>query len=488
MSRQGTIRGESSTDAVLERSAIELRRMIDQRVISARELMAATLKRIEARNPILNAFIALRADEALAEASRADEAVAAGVAVGPLHGIPIALKGLGDHKAGLKEHSGSRLLRDFVPTITRPHVARLERAGAIIVGTTNVPEFGHKGITDNLVSGPTSAPWHPGSNAGGSSGGSAAAVADFMVPLALGSDGGGSIRIPAAMCGVYGYKASFGRVPMLTRPDGFGNHAPFLHIGPITRSVADAELMLAVMAGGGARDPMSLPPLDIAEVAPASLSGLRVAYTPDYGGFPVDAAVREVVDIAVARFERAGAIVEKVDVCLPAGHEELAELWKRLIGVQNASVAEAHCRTGGPDRFALRDELTPEYAELLDLGRRVSAVDERLDQITRTAVFDAFEDVMDHADVMVGPTLSVAEVANRADGLTVGPTVVDGRDVDPLIGWCPTFLQNFTGHPAASVPAGRTSTGAPVGLQIMGGRFRDDVVLGVSKAFEAIAP
>lgn len=479
----------SKPDDLLSRSATELRRLIGAKELSARELMAATIERLEKRNPELNAYVSVRADEALTEAAAADARLASGAAVGPLHGLPLALKGLSDYKAGLPINFGSRIFADHVAGTTINYVSRLEEAGAIVVGSTNVPEFGHKGVTDNLINGATSAPWRIGANSGGSSGGSAAATADGMCALSLGSDGGGSIRIPAAMCGVYGFKATYGRVPVVGAPDGFSTHTPFIHVGPITRTVADSELMLGVLTQAESRDPMSMP----RETRPIvlggqehSLSGLRVAYTTDFGGFPIAPDVRSVVDAAVGQMEAAGAVVTPVSLTLPQPHFDLTQIWIRQISLQNAAAAHHMKRSGGLDMYALLDELTPEYAEMLQRGRVMTAVELRLDEIVRTQVFHALEDVVEQFDVLVGPTLSVASVDNETDGLTVGPRVVNGVSVDPSIGWCPTFLVNFTGHPAASIPAGTTPDGAPVGLQILASRFDDHVVLQVSRAFEAL--
>ncbi|MGO1539494.1 MAG: amidase [Leucobacter sp.] len=474
-------------DAVLTRSAVQLRHMMDTGELSARELMQATLSRIEQKNATLNAFVSVRAEGAMADAAAADEAMARGEDLGPLHGLPLALKALGDYKAGLPEHSGSLPLADFVPSTTADHVAALENAGAIVVGTTNLPEFGHKGVTDNLVTGATSAPWQPGMNAGGSSGGAAAAVADYMCALAIGTDGGGSVRIPAAMCGAYGYKPSYGRVPAVTRPDGFARLMPFIHTGPITRTAGDAELLFDVMSRPDDRDPTSLPAHSLlGPVDPLDVTGMRIGYTPDYGGFPIEPAVRAAVEYAAEELARAGATVVPVNMELPCPHNDLAEIWLRMVGVEAAGNAVTRARSGGPDYFELLDQLTPEYAALLELGKSVSAVDLRLDQIARTGVYDALEHALHGVDVLIGPTLSVATIPNRDDGLTVGPSEVEGQTVNPLIGWCPTYLQNFSGHPAASIPAAHTYDGAPVGLQVMGRRFADHTVLAASKAFERV--
>ena len=222
--------------------ATEMAARIRRRALSPVEAVEAFLTRIGTRNSAINAYVTVIADQARAAARAAERAVMTGAPLGPLHGLPIAIKDLYDFKAGVCNSFGSKPLANYVPDSDATYVHRLEAAGAIVLGKTNTPEFGHKGVTDNLLVGPTSTPYAPGKNAGGSSGGSAAAVADGLAALAQGTDGGGSIRIPASCCGVYGFKASFGRVASVGRPNGFLGHTPFIHSGPLTRTVDDAAL------------------------------------------------------------------------------------------------------------------------------------------------------------------------------------------------------------------------------------------------------
>ncbi|MCA9189166.1 MAG: amidase, partial [Planctomycetales bacterium] len=229
---------------------------------SALELTHAAIDRIEQTNGVLNAVVTKAYDAAIAAAKKADDAAGSGQWLGPLHGIPILIKDLFDFRQGIRNTFGCRATKEFVPDTTMTHIARLEEAGAVIVGKTNTPEFGHKGITDNLLFGPTATPFDHSRNAGGSSGGSAAAVAAGMVPLAQGSDAGGSIRIPAAWCGVLGVKLSFGRVPNTGSVNAFGSGAPFVHAGPLARTVRDAALMAQIMAGPHSGDPLSVPVAD----------------------------------------------------------------------------------------------------------------------------------------------------------------------------------------------------------------------------------
>jgi amidase/aspartyl-tRNA(Asn)/glutamyl-tRNA(Gln) amidotransferase subunit A len=359
-----------------------------------------------------------------------------------------------------------------------------------VLGKTNTPEFGHKGVTDNLLFGPTRNPFNPARNAGGSSGGSAAAVAAGLVPIAQGSDGGGSLRIPASCCGLYAIKASFGRVPVATRPNAFGLHTPFALMGPMARTVEDAGLMLGVMAGPHPRDPFSLPDqgIDYLACTRRSVQGLRLAYSPDLGVFPVDPRVRGVVEAALPAFEAVGAHVETVRVGLRRPQGELSALWLRQIGVSHATTFEIFKRRGIDLLGEHRDELPPQFVAVVEAGQRMSAVQAKLGDVIRTEVYDALQDVFERYDLLLTPTLASPPPPNGSDGITLGPTAVNGEPVDPLIGWCLTYPLNFSGHPAASIPAGLTDDGLPIGLQIVGRRFADDTVLAASAAFERARP
>ncbi len=474
--------------------AAELAARIRRRDLSPVEALEAFLARIERRNPEINAYVTLLGEEARERARGAERAVGTGEALGPLHGVPVAIKDLYDYKAGVRNTYGSKPMRDHVPTNTAVYVERLENAGAIILGKTNTPEFGHKGATDNLLFGPTSTPFAPGfapgKNAGGSSGGAAAAVADGMCAIAQGTDAGGSVRIPASCCGCYGYKASFGVVASASRPDGFLAHTPFNSIGPLSRTVEDAALMLGVMAGEHPRDPFSLPGsgADFVGAPRRSIQGFRVAYSPDFGVFPVEEEVGGIVREAVGAFESAGARMEEVGVDIPHPQWELCEVWEREVAARYASVLESMKR-GGVDLLGEhRGELTPEFVALAQHGREMSALEYRMGDVARTEVFDGIQDVFEDHDLLVTPTLAVPPFDNASDGNTLGPSEVNGEEVDPLVGWALTYPLNLTGHPAASIPAGFTSDGLPVGLQIIGRRFADPDVLAASAALERARP
>lgn len=471
-------------------SATELARRIKHREISPVELVEASIQRIEKRNPSINAFVYRGFDDARDDAKRAEAAVGSGDELGPLHGVPTALKDLFDFKPGWPStFGGVRALKDFTLDMRCIFAERVEKAGAIILGKCNSPVMGYRGTCDNPLFGPSRNPFDTSLNTGGSSGGSAAAVADGLVPFAEGTDGGGSIRIPAAWCGLYGYKASFGRVPSVVRPNAFGSTMPFLAEGPLTRTVEDAALVLNTLSGYDPRDIFSLDERhDFTADVNLDITGMRIAYSPDFGVYPVDPQVRDTVRKAVHAFEEAGATVEEVDIAIPYDQRELSDLWCRQIMLVNVDVFENLKRNGLDLLSDHRDDFPEAYLNWADKVYAMSITELNEDYVMRSAVYDAVQSVYENFDILVTPTLSTMPVKNAEEpGTTVGPSQVDGVEVDELIGWCMTYFANFTGHPAASIPAGMVED-LPVGMQILGRRYGDSDVLAASAAFEKLRP
>jgi amidase/aspartyl-tRNA(Asn)/glutamyl-tRNA(Gln) amidotransferase subunit A len=471
-------------------SATELALRIRRRDLSPVEVTDAFLARIEARNPSINAFVHLGFEEARQGAKAAEQALMSGAALGPLHGVPVALKDLFGFKPGWPAtYGGVRALKDYVVDFYGDFAERIEKAGAIIVGMTNSPVMGFRGTCDNYLFGPARNPFNPAKNTGGSSGGSAGAVADGLLPLAEGTDGGGSIRIPSSWCGVYGYKPSFGRVPFVARPNAFGGDAPFLFEGPITRTVEDAALALTALAGYDPRDPYSLDEqVDFTAATRRSIRGWKIAYSPNFDVFPMDPRVTDVVGRAVQAFADAGAKVEEVKVGIRRPQRELSDLWCRLIMPLNVQTFEILKRSGLDLLSDHRDDLPPEYLRWIDVGYRMSALDFFQDQEIRTEIYDAIQGVLNRYDLLITPTLACLPVDNADDGNTKGPSAINGEEVDPLIGWCLTYFVNFSGHPAASIPAGLSDDDLPVGMQIIGRRYADADVLAASATFERLRP
>jgi amidase len=454
--------------------ATELARRIAARELSPVELVDAVLARIEATAPQLNAFCLLRADEARHEAAAAEKAVTAGRPLGPLHGIPISIKDLTSTK-GIRTTFGSRAYADNVPDVDAVFVTRLREAGAILLGKTNTPEFGNKGVTESPLHGTTANPWALDHTAGGSSGGAAAAVAAGLGPLAEGSDGAGSIRIPASCCGVVGYKPSFGRVPMYPRN---GYHT-ISHHGPLTRTVADAALMLSVMAGPDARDPhvRTDEPADYpAGIRDASIQGWTIGFSPDLGHLPVEPAIRQAVTTAAGTFTELGADVDDGVPALPDAREPMAVIWR--------VVFEAIVREQIRPRVG-ESEIDPHLHDLAHAGARIDAATYyRAVSLFRIDLFHTLEALFRRYRLLVTPTLAVGPFPHPGEGRP-GPDRVAGEQVDPFLGWLLTYHFNLTGQPAVSVPCGFTEDGLPIGLQIVGRPGADEDVLRAAAAFEA---
>ncbi len=473
-------------------SVDELHAHYRARRLSPVEVVEASLRAITARDEQVNAFVTVTSEIALAAARTAERSLETHDGPLPrLFGVPIGLKDLSDTIAGVRTTYGSRALADFVAPRTADHVQRLLDAGALVIGKTNTSEFGHKITTDNEVAGPTSTPFAIGYNAGGSSGGSAAAVAAGMIGLGLGSDGGGSIRVPAAACGVFGFKPTFGQVPWTNRPNAFATLAPFTHKGPLARSVADAAAMLDVMMQPLVTDPFG-PTVPRDPLLPQGVEckrPLRIAYAPVLGGLAPEADVRERIDIAARTFADAGAEVAELKHAIAFDYGEIERIWFGLYCVF-AAEAGLNLRSMGIDIHTDdRSRLEPSFVGLIDEGLRMSAMDFQALNRERTAVLDAVDALFRRYDLLLTPTNLLASVPNAPRGQpTLGPTAIDGRPVSRTMGWSLSYLFNLTGHPCASVPAGFTPSGVPVGLQIVGPRHGDMAVLRASAVFEELMP
>lgn len=482
----------SLSDALAYVSATELASRIRRRDLSPVEVVDAFIRRIEARNPSVNAFVFLDFDGARKRAKEAEKAVMAGELLPPLHGVPSALKDLFDFKPGWPATLGGfRTLKNHVVNSYCAFCERMEtRGGVIFLGKTNSALMGFRATCDNYLFGPTRNPFNLAKNSGGSSGGSAAAVADGLLPIAEGTDAGASIRVPAAWCGTYGFKASFGRVPFFVDSNAFGAaHSPFLFEGPITRTVEDAAAALNVLAGPHARDPFSLPEpgVDFTAATRRPIHGLRIAYSPDLDIFPMEKGVAETVAKAVRVFEDAGAHVEEVKLGITRSHKELSDAWSALYMLLNLNALEDMKRDGIDLLGKHREDFPPQYLEWAEKANALSRLDVHQAQGIRTEIFRALQTVLDKYDVLITPTAACPPVDNADDGNTVGPSSINGVDIDPLVGWALTYFINFSGHPAASVPAG-LADGLPVGMQIIGRRNADVDVLAASAAFERLRP
>jgi len=449
-------------------SANELARRVRARDLSSREVVGAFLARIDSVNPRVNAIVTLVADMAMERAAAADEALARGEAVGPLHGLPIAHKDLQPTR-GIRTTFGSPLYRDFVPDDDSLLVERVRNAGAITIGKTNTPEFGAGSQTFNPVFGATLNPYDLTKTCGGSSGGAAVALACNMLPLADGSDMGGSLRNPAGFCSVVGLRTSPGRVPVWPSAAAWSTLSVD---GPIGRSVADVALLLGALAGPDCRSPIALNDPGAAFSAPLGrdFKGVRVAWWRDLGGLPVDPRVRKVVDQQRRVFESLGCRVEEAE----PDFTDFDAVFKTLRAMAFlAGVAERV----GPRRSEVKDTIRWE----LERGERLTPLEIAKAESKRTELFHRMRRFMDTYEFFVLPTAQVPPFDVNQPYVTE----IDGVEMDTYIDWMKScYYISVVGNPAISVPAGFTSEGLPVGLQIVG-RHRDDLgVLRIAHAFE----
>jgi amidase len=448
--------------------AVELVGRIRAKEISARDAVGAHLTQIERVNPGLNAIVTLVADRAMECARIADEAQARGERLGPLHGLPIAHKDL-QLTNGIRTTFGSPVYKDFVPAEDALAVERLRHAGAITVGKTNTPEFGAGSQTFNPVFGATLNPHDRTRTCGGSSGGAAVALATHMLPIADGSDMGGSLRNPASFCGIVGMRPSPGRVPSWPVAAAWSTLSVD---GPMARSVADVALMLSAMAGPDARSPISIdePGSLFAQSLERDLKGTRVAWWKSLGGVPVDRLVRERVDAQRGIFESLGCLVEEAE----PDFADFDAVFK--------TVRALAFLTGVLPRIARhRDQVKETILWEIDRGERLTAAEIAWAETKRTEVYHRMRRFMERYEFFVLPTVQVLPFSVDQPY----PTEIDGVPMETYIDWMKScYYISIVGNPAISVPCGFTPEGLPVGLQIVG-RHRDDWgLLQMAHAFE----
>jgi Asp-tRNA(Asn)/Glu-tRNA(Gln) amidotransferase A subunit family amidase len=452
--------------------ATEMARRIREGRLSPVELIENSLARIAEVNPKLNCFCFVFPEEARARAKAAEADVKAGKKLGPLHGVPFAIKDLTPTK-GKRTTLGSYAFEHWVPEEDAPIVEALTRAGGIMVGKTTTPEFAYSSFTESPLWGITRNPWNPGHSSGGSSGGSGAAVASGCVPLAEGSDMGGSVRIPASFCGIVGLKPSFGRIPFTILPSQFDSLS---HFGPLARTIDDAALFLDVTQGPDERDIQSLKPrLSIPEAMPGSVRGWRLALSIDLGFMHVAPEVEEAVRNAAAALVEQGAEIEEVEI---GWRREMIDGWNAHWGVYLASFF-------GDKLEKYRDKMDPGVVGLIESGLRMNAVDFKRIEFLRTEMWRKLSPVLVRNQALLCPTM--AHPAPRVGGKDSEYDWTDEKG--RFHGLDVTSLFNFVSQcPALSVPAGIASNGLPIGLQIVAPRFDDLTALTIGKALEAARP
>lgn len=446
--------------------AVALARAFARRDLSPVEATRHALARIE-RHAALNAFLTIDHDAALAAARASEQRWHRGEQHGPLDGIPVTLKDQFD-AIGLASRKGSLTTPDATATTDAPCAARLREAGAVILGKTAMCEFGWKGVTDSPLLGITRNPWDATRSAGGSSGGAAVAAAIGAGAIHIGSDGAGSIRIPAAWCGVFGFKPGFGRVPH--HP---GGRLGVGHVGPITASVEDAALAMDELARPDPRDPTALPPdaRDHMRDLDAGLRGWRIAFSRTLGHGAAEPETLALCEEAVRVLDLLGAHVEEVEPALPDPAPGFGALWRASMGHAMAALAPA-------GRALLDPGYVVEAQEGLghDAATIFRAMGERQEYSRAMAAF------MQPYELLVTPTMPIPAIE-------AGRDVPEGSGMRGWLEWSPfTYGFNWTGQPAASIPCGLTRAGLPVGLQLVGRRFADTAVLRAARALERAMP
>ena len=457
------------SDEIAYKTATALAACYREKTLSPVEVTRATLDRIAAHQATLNAFCLVDEASALAEARASEERWFKGEPLSPLDGIPTSIKDIIITK-GWPTLRGSKTIDPNQPwEEDGPCVARLREQGVVLVGKTTTPEFAAKGVTDSPLTGITRNPWNTDLTPGGSSGGAGAAVAAGLCHLAVGTDAGGSIRIPSSFSGVFGHKPSYGRVPVYPLTP----FAPFAGIGPMTRAVEDAALMLNAMSRPDPRDWNALPydGRDFLEGLDDGVAGLRVAFSPTFGYAKVDPEVAAVVAGAVGVFGELGAAVEQKDPGFENPEGIRRALWRGLTAVAFKNMP--------PEKIALLD---PVLAESVAESREASLMEYLEADLARAALGKYMLGFHQHYDLLLTPTLAVPP-------FPVGRITPDETKWPSTMDWNPfTFPFNLTRQPAASVPCGFTAAGLPVGLQIVGPIYGDALVLRAARAFEMAKP
>jgi amidase len=463
-----TLNAESAKSPLCFTSAVDMAQLIRAKKLSAREVLSAHLKQIERVNPKVNAIVTLVAEMAKEAAAKADEMQARGEKLGPLHGLPVAHKDLIDTR-GIRTTFGSPLFKDYVPAQDNLLVERMRRAGAIIVGKTNTPEFGAGSQTFNTVFGATRNPYDLTKTCGGSSGGAAVALACGMVPVASGSDTGGSLRNPAAFCNVVGFRPSIGRVP---NPKVGMGWSTLSTNGCLGRSVADLALALSTIAGPDPNTPLSIEEAGVLFARPLdrSFKGVRVAWFKDLGGVPFDPRVRTVVDAHRATFESLGCIVEQAEPDFSPAEISFRTLRAWTDAANYGTMLQLNSE-------AFKDTLKGE----IQTGMKLNGQDIARAEVAHTLIWRRFQAFLEKYEYFILPTTQLPPF----DVTTPYPTEIMGVHFDNYIDWMKScWYISATGNPAASVPAGFTAEGLPVGVQIVGRDKQDFGVLQLAHAFE----
>lgn len=474
-----------------ELSALELGKLVNGREISAVGVIDYFKNRVEERNPSINAFTYTKWDDAYSEAEKIDSELKIGHKVGPFAGVPVALKDFLPSKKGWPASHGGVKSYQTIDQEDGAIYQGFKNLGCIAVGKTNAPAFGFRATTDNKMYGPTSTPFKAGYNSGGSSGGSCAAVADGLVLMAETGDAGGSTRCPSAWCGTFGLKPSAGMIPSVCRPDAWTATHPYCCSFAATKTVGDALTLLGELERFDLRDPLSVPislrrdPSSVPDsMDEVSDYNLRIGYTFDFGLFPYpeEEIVIRMTDALRVIERKIGSLIP-VDFHFNYSKSDMEEAWLRGINIDDAlnpkvqKLIEEH-----------PEDLPDEFIRWNKIARNSTMQDYLNFHKIRTDILDAHVDAFKNCDILLAPVTGCLPVKNSNDGNTKGPSRIRDVEIDPLIGFSYTYLENMTGWPAASVPIGVSSDGLPIGIQVIAPRYQDHALMYFCLMLELLFP
>ena len=472
-------------------SALEIGKLVNDRKITPTEVLDYYISRINKYNKDVNAFVYTKYDYAYKRAKELEVRLNKGENLGIFAGVPYALKDFLPSKKGWSHSFGGVKCLEKVDEVDSLFNKVMEENGGIAIGKVNAPSYGFRGVTDNKMYGATKNPFNTLYNAGGSSGGSSAAVSSGLVPIAEGGDAGGSIRVPASCCNLVGFVAGFGSIPMVNRPDAYSATHPYCVEGGLVKTVDEAISLYKLMAKYNPLDPYSNMKLrnftDFDNVLKSNKK-LKIAFTYDFDIFEVEDEVKEIVNKATLKFKDLGYSVDLVHFNFKHSANELSELWCKGITIDCALDLNFEKEKGNDYLKTNRNDFPEEFIYYKELCDKMTIKDLYEYNLARTDVLDNFENIFKDYDLIISPVMCTKPIKNESNGNTKGPKTINGKPVESLVGWCETFLVNFISYPAISLPAGLTIDNLPIGLQIIGKRFSEATVLKASKDYEIVNP
>ncbi|MBP5342321.1 amidase [bacterium] len=466
-------------------TAIQIGKLVNERTIKPREVIEYFIDRINKRNKSINAFTYTRFDYALKEADKLEMRLEKGEYCGPFAGVPFAMKDFLSSKKGWTHSYGGVKSLIQEDQDDSPFTCAMEALGGIAIGKTNAPQFGFRGTCDNYLYGATRNPFNLDYNSGGSSGGSAAAVSDGLVIISEAGDAGGSIRIPASWCNLFGFMASFGLVPSVSRPDAWSASHPYCINGAVTKDVYDMLVLFKEMAKYDPRDPFSIPFYNI-DTTFSDISNLKIGYTYDFNIYKIDKRIKNMMDETISILKKNGFNIEKAHFDLDIDSNYITDEWCKSISI-DTSIMINKLKENGFDLIADHsDELPPEFIEWYYKSRDINLNEYYDYHILRTKLLDCFNNAFNNFDLIISPVTLIPPVLNTSN--TIGPKYIDNKEVNRVIGFTTTYLSNFIGYPSASIPSGIFENNLPLGFQVIAKRFHDKDIFDFAYQFSKIKP